>query len=584
MSAIVGLNGYNHNSSVALLADGCPRYAVEEERFDRRKYSDAFPARALANMQEQTGLAPADVDVVAFCWDWRHARGARLRYALRHGYDPVALRYSLGLDRPAKILKMMTLPARLRREGLGRARFAPVPHHLAHAASAFFSSPFDRAAVLTLDGLGEWETAWLGVGQGRELQPRHRLEFPQSLGLFYDTMCAFLGFRPREDAGKVMGLSAYGDPGRYAGVFRSIVSGSADAPLRIDTAFFDWERRHGNGTLYGPKLIAKLGPPRRVGEALEPRHHDIAAAAQACFEEAVLRLARGLAAQTGERRLCLAGGCALNCLANARLARETPFEEIFVFPAATDAGAGFGAAVYEAVRCGAPRVPLTSVLLGPEWRDAACLEALQRAGLAGTAPECLADAVAQELSCGAVVGWYQGRMEFGPRALGSRSILCDPRRADAKDLLNARVKHREAFRPYAPSCTAEDAARVFDAPRASPWMLFTVPVREDWRPRLPAITHADGTARLQTVARAEQPLFHALLTAFARRTGVPVLLNTSFNISGQPVVCTPADAVDCFLRTGLDVLALGPYLVKKDAWARAHTGRDYGAAVAAASP
>jgi len=382
------------------------------------------------------------------------------------------------------------------------------------------------------------------------------------LGLLYDTFCAFLGFHRREDAGKVMGLSAYGDPARYRTFFHEALR-DRDGVFRVDTSFFDWSRRYGNGNLFGPKLVGSLGLPRRADTEIDQRHMDIAAALQEAFENAVVRLARKLAAETGEANLCLAGGCALNCLANERLARETPFKHVFVFPAATDAGAGFGAAVYEAVRRGSPRTVLSSALLGPRWSDDVCRDALQRAGLTASAPPDLSEATARELAAGRVVGWFQGRMEFGPRALGGRSILGDPRRADMKQLVNARVKHREDFRPYAPACSAEDAARFFDIRHPSPWMLFAVPVRSEWRARLPAVTHADGTARLQTVAREEQSLFHGLLKSFERLTGVPVLLNTSFNVRGQPVVCTPDDAVQCFVDTHMDALALGPYLVAK---------------------
>lgn len=565
MSVIAGLNAYNHNSSFTLAVDGRLVYAAEEERFDRVKYSDAFPERAMADGLRRAGLAPADVDEVAFCWAPGQGARARLAYLLRRAWDPVTAFYAAGLDRLARTRRFLALDRELRARGFTRARVARVPHHAAHAASAFFTSPFERAAVLSVDGLGEWQSAWLGRGAGARLHALRDVAFPHSLGLLFDALGTYLGFRKRDDAGKVMALAALGDPARFAGLFRQLVVLDEPAGLRLDCAFFTWHRRFGYGPrpLFTPRLTRALGPPRAPGAPLEQRHYDVAAALQRRFEEAMLHLARGLGRLTGETRLCLAGGCALNCLANERIRREGPFEELFVFPAATDAGAGAGAALHQAVAGGAPRHPLHGVDLGPAWDAAACGAALAEAGVSAAQPADLAAAVADALAEGAIVGWFQGRMEFGPRALGYRSLLADPRAAEMPGRVNARVKHREAFRPFAPACPREDAAAWFDLPVPSPWMLLAARVRPEARARLPAITHRDGTARLQTVAAQDQPLFHRLLKAFGARTGVPVLLNTSFNRAGEPVVCSPADAIRCYLDTGMDALVLGPWFSRK---------------------
>lgn len=561
----LGLNAYNHNASASLARDGGLLYAAEEERFNRIKYSDAFPDGALEAGFRTLGVAPDEVATVAYCWDWRRGVAPRARYALGRFWDPVALYYLGGFDRRERMRRIRELPVEAATKGLRRARFMRVPHHLAHAASAFYPSPYERAAVLTIDGVGEWESTWMGIGEGLHLTPIHSVSFPHSLGLAYDAVCQFLGFRKTDDAGKVMGLSAYGDPGRFAATFRDWIQLQDDGTFHINPRYVTWPRYYGYGKhpLYSTHLVEALGPPRRPGEPIAAHHRDAAAACQRRFEEAVVHLARALARRTGLNKLCLAGGCALNCLANHLIRRESDFAEVFVFPAAADAGAGAGAALWASVQFSRQRQPLTRVALGPESAYDECRLALAETGLPIQQPADLAAACAERLAQGRIVGWVQGRMEFGPRALGQRSLLADPRVASMKNRMNERVKHRESFRPFAPVCPAEAARDYFDLPDESPWMMFAVPVRPDKRSLIPAVTHEDGTARVQTVRAEENPPLHRLLRAFGERTGAPVLLNTSFNLAGEPVVCSARDAVRCFLRTGIDALAMGPYLVVK---------------------
>ncbi|MBU0676908.1 MAG: carbamoyltransferase [Verrucomicrobia bacterium] len=564
MSLILGVNAYNHNASASFVKDGQLVYAAEEERFNRVKHSDAFPALAIEDGLATIGAELREVTDVTYCWDWKRGARARWPYLAKQFWDPVTLKYVGGLDRIGRIESIRRLPRELSRLGLRNAGFSCVEHHLAHAASAFYPSPFEKAAVLTIDGVGEWETAWIGFGEGQRLTRLHTIPFPHSLGLAYDAICQILGFRKQKDTGKVMGLAAYGDPERYRDFFGDFLQLDPEKGFRVCTRYVTWPRYFGYGSqpLYSPAMTNMLGPPRHLNEAIESRHADIAAGMQRRFEEVMLHLCNHLHEVTQLDSLCLAGGCALNCLANERIIRETGFSKVFVFPAATDAGAGTGSAIKFAVDNGQGRSELTSVNLGPEPGDN-IEKVLLQTNLPVEKPQDLSQRTAELLAGGAIVGWIQGRMEFGPRALGQRSLLADPRGAGMKEHMNSRVKHRESFRPFAPACPVEDAGTYFNMARPSPWMLFAPRVRTEWQDKLAAITHADGTARLQTVDRTDYPEFHRLLKSFGDLTGVPVLLNTSFNRAGEPVVATVADAVDCFLSTGIDTLVAGPYLVSR---------------------
>jgi carbamoyltransferase len=450
-----------------------------------------------------------------------------------------------------------------------------VEHHRAHAASAFLVSPFDEAAILSIDGFGDFASTLTAHGRGNRIEVQSRVLFPHSLGIFYTTLTQWLGFPHYGDEGKVMGLTPYGDPDRYLPVMRQIALEEGPA-FRLALEYFThhsrgveltWDAGSPSiGPIFSRRLEDELGPARAPGEELTSHHHDVAAALQARLEELVLHLARGLAASTGSRNLCLAGGVALNAVANGQILPETAFEELYVQPAAGDSGTAAGAAFHVwNETLGQPRgFVMRHAYAGPSYDDDELTAALAAAGVEAERldDDALFPLVAERISAGDVVGWFQGRMELGPRALGNRSILADPRREDMKDVLNARVKNREPFRPFAPSVLARATGEWFDRSYPSPFMVLVYSVLPGKRALVPAITHVDGTGRLQTVEEADNPRYYRLLAEFERLTGVPILLNTSFNES-EPIVMSPADALETFAKTRIDLLVLGNYVVRR---------------------
>ncbi len=555
---VVGFNA-THDGAAILVRDGVVVAAVEEERFSRRKHHNGFPRDALAWVVESQGLTWSDVDAAAFYWNPYRGLARFGAHVVRS--LPRSLRY-MGVQ-PGIFGDFVRMPRTLRETFGFRGRFRYVDHHVGHAASAFFPSAFERAAVMTVDGTGEWTTTFLGVGEGDVIRSWREIGYPHSLGKLYEAVTQYLGFRVNSGEGKVMGLAPYGTP-RFRAEFERIIRPHGEASFRLDRRYFGFH--YGHPIKYSPRLVALLGPAREPESAIDDRHRDVAATLQAITEEHLLRLAAALHRETGADALCLAGGVALNCVANGRLLRESPFERLFVQPAAHDSGAGLGAALIVARDGGDDvRRPMVDARLGAAYSDEACRAALEAAscGPVATPPD-LVGHVAERLAAGKIVGWFQGRAEFGPRALGARSILADPRRADMKDTLNARVKHREGFRPFAPAVTREAAAEWFvgcDAP--SPFMLRAFAVAPARRASVPGITHVDGSARVQTVDASTSPRFHALLRAFEERSGVPMLINTSFNRRGEPIVETPAQAIDVFEQSAMDVLVLGPFVVEK---------------------
>jgi carbamoyltransferase len=483
---------------------------------------------------EHAGLDPEDVDAVAYSYDpdLAPAPGPSIT-----DDDWEGLR-TLYVRRVPQFLAT-ALP------GLRIGRVDHIAHHVAHAASACIAAPDDRSAVLVLDGRGESASHLGGRWHDGRLDVLAAQRLPHSLGLFYEAVTEHLGFRRSSDEYKVMALASYGDPDRFGDVIRDHVRAAGDGGFAVD-----------------PVDLGALVPPRTPGEAWNEVHADVAAAAQVRLEEVVLDLARWLHARTGERAITLAGGVALNCVANGRLAAEGPFEQVWVQPAAGDAGTALGAALAAATRRGERCAPFTTAALGRGW-DADEIEAILKAAEQPyQRPADLAEEVAAALADGAVVGWFQGRSEYGPRALGHRSLLCDPRRPENLGRMNA-IKGREEFRPVAPMVLAERAAAIFDGVQPSPYMLFVHRVRPEWVERIPAVVHVDGTARIQTVDDADEPLMAATLRAFERRTGVPVLVNTSFNTAGRPIVDTPHHALECFGSGPVDLLALGPFTVRR---------------------
>ncbi len=562
---VIGLSAFAHDSAACLTRDGIPIAMAEEERFNREKHSERFPRGALDYCLEAGGTKLPEVDEVALSWNPWFRIHLRFLSALRH--FPSSLAFT-GYHRK-KWSRLVFLRRLLARHyGKGRYRFRFIRHHLTHAASAFYPSPHDRAAILSVDAAGEWATAIYAMGEGNRIRVLGEIPYPHSLGFAYGAITQLLGFRLCSDEGKVMGLAPYGKP-RHRALFRRIISFDPSATiasgrgLRLDLGYF----QHHLGRAYypSPKLLAELGPARREDEPLDERHADIAAGIQERCEEVVMLMAEKLYGETNLPALCLAGGVSLNSVANGKILDRGPFQDLFVQPAANDAGGALGAALYitHAIHDQRRRFVLRHAYYGPGFSPEEIAAALAGSGLPSSRCDPAA-AAARLLADGKIVAWFQGRMEWGPRALGNRSILADPRRADMKETLNRRVKHREAFRPFAPVVPIEQARDYFASDYPNPFMLLVTSVKPDQRSVLPAITHEDGTARLQTVDRETNPLFHRLLGEFGRITGVPVLLNTSFNVMGQPIVCTPAEALDCFRSTGIDQLVIGDQLVWKE--------------------
>lgn len=561
---ILGISAFYHDAAAALVSDGRLVAAAEEERFSRKKHDSDFPARAVRFCLDHAGLAIEDIDAVAF-YEKPFLKLERVLFthlaAFPRSFVPFLITMPLWLRRHLRVPDLIEREAKWGRKPRRQPVF--VEHHLSHAASCFLMSPFDEAAILTVDGMGEWATTTCGTGRGASIALDHEIRYPHSLGLLYSTMTAHLGFRVNNGEGKVMGLAAYGQP-TYLDALRQVVQVEGDGSFRLDMRYFVFHRAMRMPSRRWRRLF---GVPRQPESELTQRHFDLAASLQAFLEDVLLAITRHLHERYRLPDLCLAGGVSLNCVANGRIIRETPFERIFVQPGAGDSGTAVGAAAYAHAQLlgGGRPAPMTDAYLGPAFTDADCERALKEKDIPyRRLPEPdLQEHVAARLAEGRIIGWYQGRMEFGPRALGNRSILANPCRAEMKDILNDRVKHREWFRPFAPAILAEERERYFDLPVESPYMLLAGPVHGDKQALVPAITHVDGTARVQTVAREQNPRYYDLIAAFGRRTGVPVLLNTSFNVRGEPIVCTPAEALSCFLRTDMDDLVLHNFVVDK---------------------
>ncbi|HKI06416.1 MAG TPA: carbamoyltransferase N-terminal domain-containing protein [Thermoanaerobaculia bacterium] len=551
---IVGLSAFFHESACCLLRDGQLVAAAEEERFSRVKHDPRLPVSAFRWCLKRGGIGIMDVDAVAYYEDPVKKLGRQLWAGVPAGAAP-----GLAWLDPGG-------PERAIREGLGfEGPILTFDHHLSHAASAFFFSGFPEAALLTVDGVGEWATTTYGRGHGGAVELFEEVEFPHSLGLLYSTLTSYLGFEVNDGEYKVMGLAPYGEP-RYLAEMRRLVSPGLEGKYRLDLRYFDFVRGR---RMYSEALPRLFGAPPRQREAeITQLHQDVARSLQAVLEEILLGKVLYLHARTGLSDLCMAGGVALNVVANGRILREGPFERLFVQPAAGDSGGCLGAAALAHVKLTGERPggPLPHVYLGPSWRPDEIAGLLAATGLPahdfrGREAELL-EAVVDRLEAGKVVGWFHGALELGPRALGARSLLADPRDPGMRDRLNRLVKKREAFRPFAPSVLAAHAAEHFDLDHSSPFMLETCQVTSPLG--LPAITHVDGSARPQTVDPAVAPRYAALLEAFRRRTGCPMLVNTSFNVRGEPIVGSPVDALFSLGSSGVDALVLEDFLIDRE--------------------
>ncbi len=588
---ILGLSAFYHDSAAALVRDGEILAAAQEERFTRKKHDERFPEHAVRYCLETAGLQASDLDAVIF-YEKPLLKFERLLETYL-AYAPRGL-FSFFRAMPAWLQQKLHLPREIDR-GLGGGYAGPIyfcTHHEAHAASAFYPSPFGEAAILTMDGVGEWATTSWGTGRGNAIELRGEIRFPHSLGLLYSAFTSYCGFRVNSGEYKLMGLAPYGEP-RYAGLIRRhLIDLRKDGSFRLDMAYFNYCQ----GLTMTNRRFHRLfgGPPRRPDSEPTQREMDLAASIQLVTEEAMLNIARHVHRETGLPDLCLAGGVALNCVGNGRILREGPFENVWIQPAAGDAGGALGAALWcwyqhlGNARTPQPRDSQQGSYLGPAFSPAqvrAELGALDAVCETFATEEQLADAIAAALDEGKIVGHFAGRAEFGPRALGHRSLLGDPRRPDMQTRMNTAIKFRESFRPFAPAVLEGRQSDFFDLTAASPYMLLVAPVRADrrgpsapgeerlsglarlkaLRGDLPAVTHVDHSARVQTVSADRSPRFHAILRAFERRTGCPVLVNTSFNIRGEPVVHTPSEAYRCFMFTDMDVLVVEDCLLRKEA-------------------
>jgi carbamoyltransferase len=567
---ILGLSNMR-DAAAALVENGQIVAAAEEERFLRIKHVTALPFHAIRFCLQSAGVRLEDVDAVAVPWKyWQLGRRAALAIgSMLKSPRLFAVKGSRAAERLTHEWKELAFLRATLARCIDGTRCPPVvflDHHLCHGASALLVSPFERAAVLVVDGASEAHTTMLAHADREQIRVLTRVALPHSLGQFYAAMTAYLGFKPDHDEYIVMGLAAYGTP-RFGQTLREhVLRVLPEGQFRLNTGLLDFHlARH---RVFSTRLLQLLGPSRRPEDEITPRHQDVAASTQAVLEETLLHVARHLKTVTKEQRLCLAGGVAYNCVANSRLLRDGGFRELFVPPAAGDSGAALGAALWLTQRRGGLSSPMVmrTASWGPKYSEAACKAALQAAGLIIERLEerQLCEKVAGELAGGRLVFWFQGRMEWGPRALGNRSLLADPRRDDIRALINMKVKLREPFRPFAPSVLEERAGEFFELSEPSPFMLRTARVQSSMKGVIPAVVHVDGTARVQTVDRVSNPRYRLLLESFARRTGIPLLLNTSFNVN-EPIVCTPEQAVACFLRTEVDWLVMENFLARRPA-------------------
>ena len=570
---ILGLTSFIHSSGAVMLSDGAVVAAADEERFTREKFTGRFPLQAIEFCLAQGGIHLDEVDWLAFYWNPWCGTLRRTYMMARHLPHSLAFFKKKAPGEPAirgdfqswwNMVNLARVTRRAFPDASPRFRSRYVNHHLAHAASAYYVSPWDEALILSLDGTGEWTTTLMAKGTGRHIRRIRQFAYPHSLGVLYGAITQFLGYRIYEDEWKVMGLAAYGSPRQAESVRRLIHC--RDGEFRLDLNYFNFQYAD-QGRWFGPRFVELFGPPRAPEEPIETeRFADLAASFQLVTEEVGLFLVRQLLqAGGGCKRLCLAGGVALNAVLNGKILAETDVDDLFVQPAAGDAGAALGAALYvhHEILNGRRSPPLRDVYLGPDYDERRIIAALPSQGVVAEKREDIEKRAAGLLVEGKIVGWFQGRMEYGPRALGNRSILADPRSARMKETLNAKVKFREAFRPFAPAILAERVGEYFERRGSFPFMTVVLPIKPEKRGRIPAVVHHDGTGRLQTVEREVNPRFHGLIQEFERLTGVPVVLNTSFNLQGEPIVCTPEDAVSTFLRSGLDALVLGNYLCSK---------------------
>lgn len=584
---ILGISAFYHDSAACLVQDGVIVAAAQEERFTRKKHDHSFPSHAIAYCLKEKHISGGDLDYVAF-YDKPFLKFERMLETYL-AYAPRGIA-SFIKSMPLWIKQKLWIKEIIQKELGYRGVILFPEHHESHAASAFYPSPFQKAAFLTMDGVGEWTTTSFGVGEDNRLAILADVAFPHSLGLLYSAFTYYTGFKINSGEYKIMGLAPYGEPKYKDLILDNLIDVKEDGSFAMNMDYFDYGAR----LIMTNKKFHKLfgGPPRRPESPLTQKEMDLARSIQEVTEEVVLRMGRHVHNRTGQKYLCLAGGVALNCVANGRLLREGPFDDIWIQPAAGDAGGAIGAALsvwHQYLQN--PRVAdgkrdaMRDAYLGPAFTDEEIEHYLQKNNIAYTKLDYnkIPATIARLLAFEKVIGWFQGRMEFGPRALGSRSILGDARSPKMQEVMNLKIKFRESFRPFAPSVLEERVSDYFELDRKSPYMLLVAPVKKEWRKpvtpeeqnlfglkklhvirsTIPAVTHIDYSARVQTVNKDTNPLYHALIAAFEKQTGCPVIINTSFNVRGEPIVCAPEDAYRCFMRTNIDYLVMGSYLLEK---------------------
>jgi carbamoyltransferase len=590
---VLGISAFYHDSAAAIVEDGRIVAAVQEERFTRKKHDPSFPINSIAYCLEEAGAKLDELDHVVF-YDKPFLKFERLMetYIALAPRGFRSFRMAIPLWLKEKLFQKSVLKGELKQfaDGFDVARLLFCEHHLSHAASAFYPSPYEDAVVLTMDGVGEWATTSAAMGSGRSLEVFQEIHFPHSLGLLYSAFTYYTGFKVNSGEYKVMGLAPYGEPKYVKLILDNLIDLKPDGSFRLDMSYFDYCT---GLTMSNERFSALFGEPvRDPDESLTDFHMDVAASIQAVLDETVLRITRSLARKTGSKNLCLAGGVALNCVANGKVLRDGAFKNIWIQPAAGDAGGAVGAALAAVyIFKGQPRKTnggdaMAGALLGPSYSQSDIERRLASAGgrFEVLNEDRMIETTAKALAAQQAVGWFQGRMEFGPRSLGARSILGDPRSPSMQRNLNLKIKYRESFRPFAPSVLREDVFDWFELDSDSPYMLIVADVHKDRRrtmtreeqvlfgidklniarSEIPAVTHVDYSARVQTVHADTNPLFYRLLTCFKEMTGCPILVNTSFNVRGEPIVCTPEDALRCFMGTELDVLVVGRCLLKKN--------------------
>ena len=558
---ILGISCFYHDAAAALLKDGQLVAAAHEERFTRKKHDQDFPAHAIRYCLQEGGIRPDEIDYIGF-YDKPFIKFERLLTTYIATF-PKSLPSFLK-SMPVWLNEKLWIPQKIREELGEQAKILFIEHHLSHAASAFFVSPFSEAAILTADGVGEWETTTMGMGRDSTLTLEQSIHFPHSLGLLYSAFTYYLGFRVNSAEYKVMGLAPYGKPIYADLILDKLVTVQEDGSFWMNMKYFGYDYGLTMTNKHFHELFGAL--PRAPESALTQFHKDVAASLQFVTDTIMLQMTTALHKKTGSENLCLAGGVALNCVSNSKILASSGFKNIFIQPAAGDAGGSVGAAfyIYHILLKNKRSYTWSNNFLGPEYADEKIEQCLTQLGLHAELYErdALLQKTAQYIADQQVVGWFQGRMEFGPRSLGARSILADARNPENYSRVNLKIKFRESFRPFAPTVMWERMKEYFEFDQPSPYMLFVAQVRSDRR-TIPAVTHVDGSARLQTITREDHPLYYDLIAAFEKLTGCPVIINTSFNVRGEPIVCAPLDAIKCFFRTDMDFLVLGSYILDK---------------------